>query len=287
MKIVMMAAAGACALCLGGLVCIAAGRHPPEKRLGKLREFEGMLRGRSRNLGWYRKKGAWLRKNGAAYHFGKKTDPLRLLVVKAGLALAGILGGSLLAGILGPGKSAGPAAELVAGICLGGLCFFLPELVLPYLNRRDNEAMLPDLRTIYHALSMQIRAGVYVTDALAECYGSVEQPRLRQALLELAGDLVMKADLFEALDHFQQNFENRYIDSLCITIMQATESGQAVELLGDISDQVRDMEEAVLAKRKGRLDRSLTFYQLGMLSAVLLVTLYACISYMLSCAIFG
>ena len=60
----------------------------------------------------------------------------------------------------------------------------------------------------------------------------------------------MKADIYEALDRFQSRFDNRYIDSLCITILQALESGQALALLGDITEQIKDMEETVLERKK-------------------------------------
>ena len=53
----------------------------------------------------------------------------------------------------------------------------------------------------------------------------------------------------EALERFQGQFNNRYIDSLCITVMQAMESGQAVELLTDIADQIRDMELTLQGRR--------------------------------------
>ena len=161
----------------------------------------------------------------------------------------------------------------------------LPRFLLGYLNRRDNERMLPEIKLVYHALEMQIRAGVYVTDALAECYGSVQEERLRQAFLDLAGDIVMKADLYEALEHFQGKFDNRYIDALCITILQALESGQAVELLVDIGEQIKDMESSLLERKKSALDRSITFYQLGILAAVLGITLYACVSHMFTAAL--
>ena len=117
-------------------------------------------------------------------------------------------------------------------------------------------------------------------DALAECYGSVQEKRLRSALLELAGDIVMKADIYDALNKFQSRFDNRYVDSLCITVLQALESGQAVELLGDIGEQLKDMEGTVLERRKGKLERSITFYQLGILVVVLGIALYACVTYM-------
>ena len=74
------------------------------------------------------------------------------------------------------------------------------------------------------------------------------------------------------------------MDSLCITILQALESGQAVELLGDIGEQIKDMEETVLARKKAALERSITFYQLGILIAVLGIALYACVTYMFGAA---
>ena len=197
-------------------------------------------------------------------------DSARFLAARLILALLGLLA---LSGV-----------NVWAGI--GGFAglFFLPVLLLDYLNRRDNERMLPELKLVYHALEIQIQAGVYVTDALSECYGSVQEPRLRKALLDLAGDIVMKADIYEALDRFQSGFDNRYVDSLCITILQALESGQALALLGDIGEQIKDMEETVLERKKGALDRSITFYQLGVLTVILGMALYACVTYLFGAA---
>ena len=154
-----------------------------------------------------------------------------------------------------------------------------------YLNGKDNEKLLPEIKLVYNALELQIRAGVYVTDALAECYGSVHERRLRAALLELAGDIVMRADIYDALEKFQGKFDNSYVDSLCITILQALESGQAVELLSDIGEQIRDMEQSVMERKKAALDRSLTFYQLGVLTVVLGIALYACLTHMMGSAV--
>ena len=170
--------------------------------------------------------------------------------------------------------------------CLGGRFFyFLPELLLIYMNERDNRNMLTEIKLIYQALEVQIRAGIYVADALTECCQSVKGRRLQQALIELAGDLVMQSDLMTALSAFQGKFDNRQIDALCITLIQAGESGQAVELLGDMGEQLKDMEITVLNHQKNALDRSITFYQLGMLGATLGVILYACVGYMLRAAV--
>lgn len=244
--------------------------HPERMILKAYRELSGLLEERGKRSVWYQRTEKWLRRNGAEFHYGKRIDPARFLAVRIVLALSGLL---VLSRI-----------SVWAGI--GGLVclFFLPVLLLDYLNRRDNESMLPELKLVYHALEIQIQAGVYVTDALSECYGSVQEQRLRMALLDLAGDIVMKADIYEALDRFQNRFDNRYIDSLCITILQALESGQALALLGDISEQIKDMEETVLERKKSALDRSITFYQLGVLTIVLGIALYACVTYLFGAA---
>lgn len=245
--------------------------QPRQLILKTYEEFTGLLKTKRQINNWYLHKQKWLIKNGANFHLGEWINPTRYL---AGCVVMGV-GGFLSLLAISPGY----------GMLAMGILGFLPHFLLEYLNRKDNERMLTEVKLVYHALEMQIRAGVYVTDALAECYGSVQERRLRQALLDLAGDIVMKADIYEALEHFQNKFDNRYIDALCITILQALESGQAVELLNDIGEQIKDMETTVLERKKSSLDRSITFYQLGILLAVLGVTLYACVRHMFSAVI--
>lgn len=234
------------------------------------REFSGMLKKKERQSEWYNRTQEWLIKNGGDFHYGKWIEPGRYLVLRVVLALLGLL-------------TVG-ALSWQGGLAAAVMLFFLPEVLLVYLNGKDNERLLPELKLVYHALEIQIRAGVYMTDALAECYGSVQEPRLREALLALAGDIVMKADIYQALDRFQRKFDNRYVDSLCITLLQALESGQALELLGDIGEQIKDMEANVLERKKNALDRSITFYQLGVLTVVLGIAIYACVTYMFGAA---
>ncbi len=253
------------------LLLLLSIRRPTRMLLRVCEEFAGLLREKNRSGSWYQRTEEWMEKNGAAFHYGQWLNPTGYLALRIVLALLGLLALS--------GLSVG------YGVLASVFLFFLPGWMLMYLNRQDNLRLLPELKLVYHALEIQIRAGVYVTDALAECYGSVRERRLRQALLDLAGDIVMKSDIYEALERFQGKFDNRYIDTLCITIIQALESGQAVELLRDISEQIKDMEETVMERRKGALDRSITFYQLGALAAVMGVVLYACITHMYSTAV--
>lgn len=245
--------------------------HPEKKVLRACEEFVGLLREHSQRSTWYLRKQQFLCRNGALFHYGKWVNPTRYLVLRIVVALLGLI----VLWRIAPGY----------GVLMAVLLFFLPEWLLLYLNKRDNERLLPEIKLIYHALEIQIRAGVYVTDALSECYGSVQEQRLQQALLDLAGDIVMKADILDALGRFQGKFDNRYIDALCITIIQACESGQAVELLSDIGEQLKDMETAVIKRKKSSLDRSVTFYQLGILAAVMGIIVYACVTHMFTAVV--
>ncbi len=258
-------------LLMGGLIIFLGGRHPPARLVGGVRRFAGLVEKRSEALPLFERIRIYLDRNGASFHYGKNISPVKLILISLLLFATGWMTGLRL----------GTAVSILASVTL---CI-LPWIMLSILNKSDNEKMLPDLQVIYHGLSMQIRAGVHVSDALSEMYSGVRFKRLREALMSLGSDIILKSDIFSALENFQQKFDNRYIDSLCITLLQSMESGQAAELLSDIGDQMKDMEKSVLEKKKGRLDRSLTFYQLGMLASILAVALYACVSYMLSAAV--
>lgn len=267
MRAVPFLAAGC--LFLGMLLLAIGGTALGQTQSGYGKALERLAK-KGRDLAWYQRTRQWLMRNGVRFHLGLEITPLGFLMFRLMLGALGFL----------VFLQMSPAYGVLAGIAL----FHLPSGLVIYLNRSDNLKMLPELKHMYHALEIQTRAGVYVTDSLAELYGSVQEKRLKQALLELAGDLVMRADLSEALERFQKKFDNRYIDSLCMILLQATESGQSVDLLGDLSEQIKDMEAAVLGQKKEALDRSVTFYQLGILVAVMGVVLYACVTQMFTAA---
>ncbi len=216
----------------GGFIVTAAGRNPPKKIVGGIRVFWGMLEEKSIREGIGNRLTHFCRKNGAEFHYGRKITPLRLAIVSLMLFALGFIVGM---------KFMMPVS-IPAGLLLSAL----PWVLLPILNKSDNEKMLPDLQSVYHCLAVQIKAGVHVSDALSEMYVCVKSGRLREAFMSLGSDIIMKSDIFTALENFQLKFDNRYVDSLCITVLQSMESGQAGELLSDIAEQMKDMEKAVL-----------------------------------------
>ena len=232
------------------------------------REAKGIQKG----VFAYHKWEHFLKTHGAAYHFWRGIHPVSYLLLCGFLAvILAILGATF------------GVAEAVACAIAGA---FFPALYLEYTGKQDNEEMLSELDVIYSALAIQVKAGVNIVDALAECYTNVRNARLHDALQALSGDIVMKADLGYSLRKLQGEFDNRYIDALCITLLQATESGQGAALLGDISDQIKDMQLIIQGKKKEKLNRSVTFYQLGIFALVLALTLYACVTHLFSSSVF-
>ncbi len=259
-----------CSLLSGVIICMVMDPGKSSVITGGA-EFAGMIRKRRKQTALYIRLEAWLRKNGASYHLGKRTDPGRFVAVCVLLCAAGFLAGNTI--------------SPVSGIMLGmGLGMVLP-LSIPAINRSDNRKMLHDIRLIYHSMGVQIKSGVYVTDALAECSASVENIRLKSALSAFYADVIMKSDIYASLERFRSSFDDRYIDSLCMTVVQALESGQALDLLKDIAEQASDMENEIFAARKASLDRLLTLSQLMVLGAVLCTALYTCVIYMMSRAV--
>lgn len=261
----------AAVITFGLLLVIALTCKPTQVLLRTYEELGRSLKKSRNSFLDYRKLQDYLERCGAAYHFGSWIGPVSFVALRLSMGGIGLLLGS--------------RYQLWVGIILAVICYWFPDILLTWMNSRDNEKLLPEIKLVYNAMAMQIKAGVYVTDALAECYGSVQDGRLRKALFALSGDIAMKADVEEALERFQGKFDNRYIDSLCITILQALESGQAVDLLADIAEQIKDMEVSLMSRKKSSLDRSITFYQLGVLTAILVVVLYACVSHMMSAVV--
>lgn len=214
----------------------------------------------------YEKWNKYLLMNGAEVHFGEWINPITYLIL---CILLGIIGFVI-----------GITQSILFSVVGGTLGILLPGFLIDYMNKKDNEEMLTDLNLVYNALAIQIRAGVYVADALMECYSSVKHRRLKSGLLRLSGDLVINSDMDKALENFQSRFNNKYIDALCITIAQALESGQAIELLGDIGEQIKDMELLAQNRKKQKLDRSITFYELGIFAALIGLVVYACVENM-------
>lgn len=139
----------------------------------------------------------------------------------------------------------------------------------------DNETILPDMKKIYDTLRIQTKAGVFLDDALSECYLAAKNRRLKSALLELTTEISIKKNIEEALENFNGKFRNEHIKTFCMVINQAQDSGKSSQLLKDLSDQMKDLQHSINLKNKEALDRKVQIVELLIFVGLLAVTVYS------------
>lgn len=193
----------------------------------------------------------FLVKNGAAFHIRIFKNPTVYLTVRMILIFLGFFAGSFV--------------HTGLGIILAVICFYLINAYLAYCNKKDNETMAEDIQIMYTSLHTQIKAGIYPADALCEIAESIKSKRLYYALNELKGDLLVHVGFKDAVKRMESKFNNRYITALSLTLTQASETGCALELLNDLSDQITTMRNAELIAKKGKLDRLISVCELLLL----------------------
>lgn len=204
----------------------------------------------------------FLKARGAVYMFGEMATPVTFLLVKL---LAFLL--MFMVGI--------SFNSILAGLILGVLGFFLPDILLNVSNSMDNDTMLSDIKCIYDTLRIQTKAGVFLSASLCECYLAVKNRRLKSALLELTNDISTRRENDDALERFNEKFDFGQIDIFCIVIRQSMESGRSVKVLEDLSLQMNDLQRAINMKEKEALDRKVQVIELMLFIGLLAVTVYS------------
>ena len=204
----------------------------------------------------------FLKTRGAVYMFGEMATPVTFLLVKL---LAFLL--LFMVGI--------SFDSIPAGLILGVIGFFMPDILLNVSNSIDNDTMLSDIKCIYDTLRIQTKAGVFLSASLCECYLAVKNRRLKSALLELTNDISTRREIDDALERFNEKFDFGQIDIFCIVIRQSMESGRSVKVLEDLSLQMNDLQRAINMKEKEALDRKVQVIELMLFIGLLAVTVYS------------
>lgn len=163
--------------------------------------------------------------------------------------------------------------NLLAAIICPIVIYFMFDLILKLSNSLDNEEILLDLKRVYDTLRIQTKAGVFLTSSLSECYLSVTNRRLKDALLELNNKISKERDIQTTIEEFNLKFDNKYIDTFCIVVKQSLENGKTVQILNDLAVQIQDIEEALNLKLAERVKMKLEMYQfmifIGMLGILI------------------
>lgn len=251
----------------GGIILsIAFTYHPGKKIVKEYERIRGELQ-EKKKIGFfdYDQINKKLISNGFAFKHPSISDPIIYTTIKI---------------IIGAVASAACIRIHVGAAVIAFIMgYFLLDVYADVGNARDNEKITSDLQIIYDALAVQIRGGVYIINALHEDYTLVsdKNPRLKAALMQLSGEMLISSDAKQVINNFQSKFSNNYIDSLCVAIIQSLDSGEAVDLLGDISDQLKVFQKSALERKKQELERSLTLCSILEFAAMIIFMVLMCV----------
>lgn len=177
--------------------------------------------------------------------------------------------------LMGAGFCLHPAA----GVLLLFVGFKLPDMIAMEGNKKDNAMILEDIKDIFDILRLQTKAGVFLTNALSECYLTVKNDRLKQALFQMTTSIIAKHDIEGAVKEFKRMFDNIYINSFAISIGQSLETGQAAQMFSDMSKQIESIDKAIIISEREKIKKQVTAIQLllycGIIAAIIYIALLA------------
>lgn len=257
-------------LCFLLILNVALSYHPGKRIVRTFERVNNQLKERKNGFFDYENTERFLRANGAVFHYGKRMDPIRFLILRILLAAFLFVPGMLL--------------HWSIAVTFAFIGFQFPAIWLVRQNKKDNAGMLVEIKNLYMFLVIQIQAGGTVTHVMSGIYRKVPYGRLRTALEEMNSDLFVTKDFSAALEHFNSKFNNSSIDSLCTILNQAQESGKAIDLLTDMSEEIRGMKNLQLKRHRERFNRLTIYGYLGIMVGVLWIMIYGCVSELYSTA---
>lgn len=158
------------------------------------------------------------------------------------------------------------------GIIVG---IFIPQWVITYGNKQSNNEMLDDIAKIYRELFLQLDAGVFITEAFAECRQVVKIGRLKTAITEFNGTVRITADMDAAIDEFEMKFNNFYITILCMALRQLQKNGRNLTIIRDMEKQMKNVQQQLRLQETEKLEmKSMLIQFFVLVMTVIIMTLF-------------
>lgn len=252
------------------IILITAGNGQKKEEKEKLFQFSKLKSKISDEdaAAWFNKTAKirlYLSKNGAGDNVNLNT-PEQYIVAKIITTLIGLVIGAMV-------------LKNIFCIFGGILGFFIIDIAIKSCNKRDNDDMLRDLKNVYDTLRIQTKAGVFLSEALTDCYLVVSNKRLKKALFQLNKEIMLKHDVEYAIEQLSLQFNNIYIDNFVLIIQQSIQTGQSVTMLDNISEQMREAERRVNFIEKKHLEDKIGLVQILVWVGAIIMCVYSLFNY--------
>lgn len=160
--------------------------------------------------------------------------------------------------------------------------FFIIDLVIILENKRQETDILVELFNVCDSLRIQMKGGIHITDALSECYLISRNKRLKKAFERVESILFMEHDLEKALLEFREHFNNQYVDSFVVAILQSEKTGKINQAMTDLADSFGEISSVLNNKRKKRIERKLNVLMVLVVAWILACAGYAITMFIIS-----
>lgn len=170
---------------------------------------------------------------------------------------------------------------LTIGLVVGFAMFFLVDVAILLQNKSQDAEIITSLSDVCDSLRIQLKGEVHITDALTECYLLTKNKRLKRAFERVESSMYLEHDLEKSLLDFRENFNNKYIDSFVITILQSEKSGKINQAMQDLASSFNEISRVLDNKRERRISSKLELLIISLVMWIAAVACYAIVVYLM------
>lgn len=162
------------------------------------------------------------------------------------------------------------------GIPLG---YFLVDFAFQKINERDNKEFLIDIFNTYANLNIQLKSGLFITDALEYSYKNAKNERFKQALGEMILNFSDKTvSMHEAIEIFHSRFYSPEIDNLCAMLQNLLQYGISDSYANDLINEIKTIISASSAKAEHDIESKAGMIILAFFAVIIFIVVIASVS---------
>lgn len=172
----------------------------------------------------------------------------------------------------------------VIGIPIG---YIGVDLLFAHINKNDNKDFLIDIFNTYANLNIQMKSGLYITDALEYSYKGAKNERYKQAMEEMILNLSDKTvSMAEAIDTFHGRFLSPEIDNLCSMLENLLQYGIDDAYADNMLNEIKTIMLASSQEAEHDIESKAGMLTLAFFAVIIFIVVVAVMSGMSGIAMF-
>lgn len=157
------------------------------------------------------------------------------------------------------------------------IAYYIPNIIINLSNINDNNKMLIDIKNMYETLKIKTESGIFLTDALFQCFKTANNSRLKNEMLIMINEIKTKNDIMQALSNFENKFDNKYINGFVGVLRQSFDTDDIKSSIDNISKQMNSVQKTIDIQADAVAAKNASLCQIAVLIEIMIVVGYALI----------